>query len=215
MKNRRSLPLILIGIVAISGLACGFLDSEAATVTYEEAIPIIFSVSAGQLCPPDADCEAPAQPAPQDIELLAIELTVPIDLVEATGNEELRSISSRMRSMEITSIDYVVSDNDLTFDLPEIEIHVAPPNVDDPSASTSVHLTTLPVIPAGSDVTTNAPVRDAAVEPASDLFKELHFNALGNGTPTVAEGQPFPPSGAADLEMTVNIRIVANPIDSL
>ncbi len=213
MRSRMISLLALLTSVLVFGLACGFLDSEVATVTYEEAIPVTFSVNASQLC--TEDCDGPSEPSPQEVELADIELSVPLDLVAATGNEELRTIASRMRSLEITSIDYIVTDNDLTFDLPELELHVAPPNVTSTDHASSVHLTTLPVVAAETDVSTTAPARDEAVEPASDIFKNLDFTALGAGTPVIREGQPFPPSGDADLEMIINIRIVANPIDSL
>ena len=211
--------LALLATLSIFALACGFFDSEIATVTYEGDFPLEFSIDASDLCPSGSDCEDNQQPANEDVELALIEFAIPLDLAEhATIREggvevNARDVLSRMRTLEITSIDYVVSDNDLTFDLPPMELYVAPLSVDDPEHSQSIHLTTMPSVPADTDASENAPTRSEAVDPASDLFKTLEFNAIPSAQPVVKEGQPFPPSGSADTEITVNFRITANPLD--
>lgn len=212
---KRSL-LGLLAVLAVFSLACGLLDSEVATITYQEAIPIELSFDACELTPAGEPCpvENPVQ-AQEDRDLTPIEIVIPIDLIEATGNDELRDISSRLRTLEITSIDYRVSGNDLTFDLPPLDIYVSPLTINDSDAASAVYLTTIPQVPAGTNVSERASVEEASLEPASDLFKTLEFNALAEAQPRVAEGQDFPPSGSADVVITVNIRITANPIDSI
>ncbi len=208
----------LIGLLAVIGffaLACGFLDSEAATVTYERAIPVDFEVDANELCPTDADCEEDTVDAQEEVELLAIEIPVDIDILESTGSGDLQNISQRLRSLEITSIDYEVSDNSLTFDLPDVEVHVAPLGTRDADDPETVHLTTIPSVPAQTDDAGNAPAREQALEPASELFKELQYTAIAGATPVVKEGQPFPPSGTSDVELVINIKITANPLDDI
>ena len=208
----------LLTIIALFALACGFLDPddarEALTVTYDEAIEIApFEIDADELCPPDEDCDEDGAPAPEDIELMPIEFHVDVDIVEATGQSALRDISSRLRSLEITSISYDVSDNDLTFDLPDFDIYVGPLGTEESDDPEAVHLTTIPSTPAGENASGDAPVIDANRQESSEIFKEMEFSAIPTAQPVVAEGQPFPPSGSAELQLTINIRITANPTD--
>lgn len=209
--KRRVLTLLLI--MAIFSLACGLIDEEVATVTYEAAIPMEFFFDAAEFCP---DCPDEGGTAQETIELEPIELRIPMsaDDFELSGNLNIRDITQRMRSLEITSIDYVVSDNSLTFDLPAMELFVMPTTADDPGDANSIFLTTVPTAPALTDIDKNAPVQDAAREPASDLLKSLDFNGLLRAQPVIAVGQPVPPAGSADVTMTVNVKIVANAIEA-
>lgn len=210
-------PLIgLLILLGLSAIACGMLDSEMATVTYEEAIPIDFEVNADEICPPDVDCDADPPPsAPEDTELDPIEFDIDIDIVEESDNDGMKDVSSRLRSLEITSIDYDVSDNDLTFDLPDLEIFVAPLGTEDIDDEESVHLTTIPSVPAEDDDAGRADVIEANRQEASDIFKEMDFAALSRAQPIVKEGQPLPPSGTAKIELKINIKLTANPTDDL
>lgn len=218
MKRLVIAVLVVFGLFA---LACGWFDEEeareTATVDYEEGIPFDFDIDADELCPAggEHDCDDDAQPAPEDIELIPIDIHTDIDIVEATGNDELRDVTQRMRSLEITGIDYEAEDNDLTFDLPAVDIFVGPPGTEESDDPDSVHLTTIPTIDAGQNESGTAPVREDAREPSSELFKELEFDLMAEALPVVREGQDFPPSGSAEMELTINIRIVANPTDEL
>lgn len=209
----------LIAILGLVSLACGLLDEEAATVTYEEAFPLGWTVDAEAACPEfedeDFDCDDDPQPAEEDIELDPVELGDDIDLVEATGQDELEDIGPRLRTLTITSIDYEIDDNDLTFDIPELDIYVAPVGVEETDHDDAVHLTTIPQTSAGQDVT---PAESAVVEDqeaASEVFKQMEFTTLARTQPKVEEGQPFPPSGDADIGLTINIKIEANPTDEM
>ena len=208
----------LLAVLAVTGgfaLACGFLDSEAATVTYEWDVPMTFTVDADQLCPADADCQGDTVPAQQDQTLAKLEFGVPVDILEATDNQDLQGLAQRLRSIEITSIDYASKDNSLTFDLPDMEIYVAPLGTSDPEDGTAVHLTTIPTIAAATNTSGRATVEEANRGAASEIFKTLQYTAIPSAQPVVKEGQPFPPSGTSEIELTVNLRIVANPLDSL
>lgn len=210
--------IALLAVFGLFSLACGFLDSddarEALTVTYHEDFDVgPFDVDANEICPPDAECGEESVPAPEDVELMPIEFNLDVDIVEAMGNDDLRDISSRLRSIEIESIDYEVANNDLTFDLPDIEIYVAPLGTEDSADEEAIHLTTIPSTPAEEDAAGNAPVQSENREPSSDLFKELAFSAIPVAQPVVKEGQPFPPSGAAEVKLTINLKLTANPTD--
>lgn len=205
--------LSLLVVLGLFALACGLLDEEATTITYEAAIPIEFSIDSADFC---SDCPDEQADAVESFELDPLEANIPIQAsdFQVVGDFDIREITRRMRSMEITSIDYVVGDNSLTFDLPPLDVFVAPLSVTEVGQAGSVHLTTVPQAPAGTDVDANAPVRSEARDPASDLFKELDFRALFTAVPRIEEGQPVPPSGKADIQLIVNVRIVANAVEA-
>jgi hypothetical protein len=210
--------IALLAVVGLFALACGFLDPddarEAMTVTYHEDFDVgPLLIDANEACPPDADCNEDSAPSPTDVELMPIEFNIDIDIVDAMGNDDLRNISSRLRSLEITSIDYDVADNDLTFDLPDMEIYVAPIGTEDSDDEDAIHLTTIPSTAAGENASGNAPVIEANRDASSELFKTLEFTALPKAQPMVREGQPFPPSGSAEVTLTINLRLTANPTD--
>ncbi len=204
--------IAFLSLLAIFALACGFLDSEIATVTYEEGLPVTIPIDANELCPEDRDCTEDSEPSPTNVTLKPIEVSHDVDIVEAADGD-LKDIAQRLRSIEITSIDYHTEDNDLTFDIPELDFYVAPEGTDDIDDDGVIPLTTVPVIDAGEDDSGRAPVEEQNLEPASDLFKELKYALLAEAQPVIREGQPMPPSGDADYELTINIRITANPLD--
>lgn len=214
--------LVLLAILGIASLACGLLDSEAATITVEEGFPFDFVVDADEACAgfedDEFDCDGDSEEAPEDIELPPIEVGEEIDLIEVTDDERLEDIADRIRTLTITGIEYEVTDNDLTFNLPEVEIFVAPVDVESTDHDDAVHLTTIPETPAGEDV---SPAEEAEVEgedrqqAASDIFKQLDFTILARGRPKVEQGQEFPPSGSAEVELTFNIKVEGNPTDEL
>ena len=208
---RRSLTYVLI-LLGLSALACGLLDDDAATITYYEDIPVTFTIDADELCPDGAECDQEGD-APTDIELGTLEQAIDIDIIEATGSDDLANVGQRLRSLTITNIGYQASDNNLNFDLPDIDIHVGPLGADSSDAEDVVMLATIPSIPAGIDATGDAPVAEESLEPSSELFKQFQFTALPRTTPVIEEGSPLPPSGSTTITLTIDIEVSANPLD--
>lgn len=208
----------LIVVLGAFGLACGLLDEEAATITYTEGIPIEFTIDANELCPEGEDiCEEEGE-SPADTPTEPIDVVQEVDIAEATGEDGFRDITDRLRSLTITGIEYEITDNDLTFNIPDIELYVAPEGTEDPDDDDAIHLTTIPSTDAGTDV---SPAEEAEVESeqaredSSELFKKMEFAAMTQGEPQIEEGQEVPPSGDADVELTINIEAEANPTDEL
>ncbi|MFW5967137.1 MAG: hypothetical protein ACOCV2_06445 [Persicimonas sp.] len=198
-------------VLALFALACGLLEEDATEVTYEEQIPFSFTVDADEVCPDDIDCEEDAQPAPEDQELEPIEVADDIDVVEETGNEELREYAGHFESITVTEIEYDVSDNSLTFDLPQTMVYVDEPGSESREDDGVVELATIPSIPDGEDEEGTAEVTEANLEPASDLFQSLDFAVIAYGEPKIKEGQDLPPSGSAEVDLTIVVEFVANP----
>ncbi|RAL23531.1 hypothetical protein DL240_05050 [Lujinxingia litoralis] len=207
--------LTLIAALGLAPVACGLLDTELATITYEEGIPFDFEVDATALCPADVDCDVETQPAHETVALDPIEFDIAVDIVEASGNPQLQGVAQRLRSIEITSIDYEIADNDLNFDLPSIDIYVGPLEAQSSEDEGVVLLTTIPIAEAGQDVSGRAEVSAESLEVTSELFKSMQFAAIPKSQPVIEEGEPFPPQGAAQVKLTINIKIVANPIDAI
>lgn len=213
---KRSLVAFLAITLAFS-LACGFLDDDVTNITFEEGVPFEFDIDAAPLCPPSDDwsCDGEVGTAPQDIELEPMEFDVQIDIVEATGVQDLAKYSGKFRSIEITSIEYAVSDNGLNFDLPPTKIYVGPQGVTSKAGSGVVELATIPSVPAGTNPTGLAPVEDGNRVAAGEEFKKLKFAAIPSIAPTIAEGEPFPPRGQAKMVIKINMKLVANPADAI
>ncbi len=208
---RRSLTFMLL-LLAFSALACGLLDDDATTITYHESIPLTFTIDADELCPDGSECDQDGE-APADIELATLEQAIDVDIIEASGNEELADIGQRLRSLNITSIGYGVQGNTLNFDLPEIDLHVAPLGTSSIDDDEAIELATIPSIEAGANPEGDAPVAEENLEPTSELFKQFQFTALPSTKPTIPEGSPLPPSGSATITLTLELRIQANPLD--
>ncbi|MFU8806190.1 MAG: hypothetical protein ACNA8W_20430 [Bradymonadaceae bacterium] len=207
--------LAFLATVLMFSLACSFFDDDVTNVTYETGVPFDINVSADALCPPSEDCTGEVGTAPQEAELLPIEFDVQIDVVEATGRSELAQYAGNFRSVEITSIEYVVSDNDLNFALPPTTIFVGPQGATSTTGPGVVELATIPAVPAGTNPTGAAPVEDANRSAAGEEFKKLKFSAIPFSQPVIAEGEPFPPRGTARMQVKVNLKLEANPADAL
>jgi hypothetical protein len=207
--------LIFLSVFVVFSLACGLLEDEATNISYTEQIPLDFPIDADALCPTGTDCTASSTPAPVATPLLPIELAADIDVVELTGNEELRKFTGAFRSIEITGIDYEVRGNDLTFDLPPVKLYLGPHGSDSADDEGVVLLTTIPEVPAGENKSGSAPVSDAGRSASSDLLQDLKLSAVIFAEPVVEEGQPLPPSGSADMDLDINVKFTVNPQDAL
>lgn len=207
--------LIFLAVISIFSLACGWFDDELTDITYREKVPVTFPINADILCPPGVDCSENSTTAANDVQLMEIEFDVKIDVVEAMGNSKLQDIASRLRTIEISSIDYEVSDNTLNFDLPDIKIYIGPKDAEKHNSPGVIELTTIPATTAGKNIAGNAPAVEANKKALSDQLKTLQFVAIPYAKPVIKRGKPFPPTGKADLKLTLNLKLVANPLDAL
>lgn len=211
---RRAIAFLVVAL-GISALACGFLEDNA-DVTYNTEIPVDFTISADDLCDrtDKSVCDGETREAPESTNLPNIEQDVPVDIVEATGREELEEASGRFKEITITSIDYQAKPNSLTFDTPETEVHLGPKSTSATGDSGVFKLTTIPSIPSKNEEPDTAPVNDSAQSQASDLFKKLEMTTIFSGQPKIKEGDDIPPSGEAKITLTLNVKFVANPVDA-
>lgn len=206
--------LIFLAVISIFSLACGWFDDELTDITYREDVSVSFPINADILCPPGVDCTETSTTAANDVELMEIEFDVKIDVVEAMGNDKLQDVASRLRTIEITSIDYEIRDNSLNFDLPDLKIYLGSKDAKKHTDAGVMELTTIPATAAGKNASGNAPVVEANKAAISDQLKTLQFVAIPFAKPVVKRGKPFPPTGKADLKLTLNLKLVANPLDA-
>jgi hypothetical protein len=211
---RRAIAFLVV-VLGISALACGFLENNA-DVTYNTEIPVDFTISADDLCERSdkSVCDGESREAPGSTALPRIEQGVPVDIVEATGRQELEDASGRFKEITITSIDYEAKPNSLTFDTPETEVHLGPKSARKTGDSGVFKLTTIPSIPKMSEESDTASVNDSAQSQASELFKKLEMATVFAGQPKIKEGDTIPPSGEAKITLTLNVKFVANPVDA-
>ncbi len=207
--------LLFLAVISLFSLACGWFDDELTDITYREKVPVSFPINADILCPEGVDCSENSTNAANDIELMEIEFDVQIDVVESMGNAKLQDVASRLRTIEITSIDYEIRDNTLNFDLPDIKIYLGPKGTEKHNAAGALELTTIPSTAAGKSVSGNAPTVAANKQSLNELLKTLQFSAIPYAKPVIKKGKPFPPTGKADLKLTLNLKLVANPLDAI
>lgn len=214
---KRSLSLLLV-VLGISALACGFLEDNA-DVTHNTEIPVDFTLDASELCDSSNEhidnCNGDnTREAPETIKLEAIEKDLDIDVVEATGKEELRDASGEFKEITITKIEYEVKPNSLSFATPRIDIYAGPKEATKTGDSGVFKLTTLPPVAAETPDSGTAPVEESAQNQASDLFKELELSAIPSGRPQIKEGDEIPPHGKAEVTLTVHVKFVFNPAEA-
>lgn len=199
--------MALVIVVAGFSLACGLLDEE---VSYTESFDTSFTVDASRSCPDSLTyCQGNQVPAPRDQQLAPLTKDVDIDIVDRTGNEELRDYTGKFKSIEIKAIEYTISGNDLTFDIPPTDIYVGPVSADSTDDEGVVRLATLPQIAAGANEAGSADVDASNRGAVSDLFKKLKLSTIFYTVPEVKQGDPLPPSGSADITLTLKVRFAA------
>ncbi|HVT08942.1 MAG TPA: hypothetical protein VHO67_15895 [Polyangia bacterium] len=96
--------------------------------------------------------------------------------------------------VSIASIKYVVSDNTLNVDLPEMQIYLAPDGVTDASDASAMLFGTIPPIPAGTDpagAVEKAPNADAVLQMYTSNVSQT-FNVIAKTTVVIAAGTPVP-----------------------
>lgn len=202
---------------AASLTGCGLFsddpDDDPFDVVYEESVPVEFTISDEQLCPPTEDCSVDAEPSPGEVPLPEVEFAVPIDIVEITGNEELREVSSRFKSVEIVSIDYEIAPNTLNIPSPELDIHMGPETAMRRDAQSVFFLANLPSAQPMTEDSGTVEVEQDARDQSSELFKDLKFTVIPYGQKTIQEGELFPPQGETDYTVTFNLKFTVNPTE--
>ena len=215
MKRHFAVLLVVLGA---SALACGWLEDNA-DVEYDTEIPVDFTIDATELCDSSSSqidsCDGEmTTEAKMEIPLKDLEKDLDIDIVEETGKEGLRDASGRFKEITITSIDYKVAPNSLTFATPKIDIYAGPKSAGSTDDDGVFKLTTLPPVAKGTEDEGEADVSQSAESKASELFKELKLSAIPAGKPTISKGDEVPPNGKAEVELTMNVKFVANPADA-
>lgn len=210
----RVLPLLMLVPATGCGLFSDDPDDDPFDVVVKEQVPITFTLDDEALCPPTEDCEATPGPSPAAIDLPPVQIPVQIDVLELTMNDKLTEISGRLKKVEIESIDYEVAPNTLNIPTPDVDVHLAPFTATDIEAQSAFKLATLPSVPAMEEKTGTADVTESAQEQSSELFKALKFTAIAYGDKDIAKDELFPPQGAAEYKLTLNLKFTANPVDA-
>ena len=207
--------LVFLGFLVAFSIACGWFDDDVTNISYTETVPVGFPINADALCPGDAGCGEETVESPADQPLLPIKNGVDLDIIELTGNKELKKFVGVFRSIEITSIGYETKANDLSFDLPPMKLYLGPLGATSPNDDGVFELTTIPEIVAGTNKVGDAPVSEASRAATNDLFQQLRFATVLYAKPVVKKGQSFPPKGSTDLNLKLQIKFTANPQDAL
>jgi len=206
---------MILVLAFVSG--CGLFSDEGDPfdIVVEEDIPLSFTVDGDDLCPPTADCEeggtAPAPIMPPEVEFPAL----PIDVLAATGNDRLADVSGRLKRVEIESVDYEYADNTLNTEGPRVVIFVGPSAADSRSDSGVVQVVDLPRAQPDdpSTWTGTATVPEDKKDAASDLFKGLQLSVIPVIDPAdIPRGAEYP-TGSTDVNLTLNLKFVANPTE--
>lgn len=209
--------ILLLFVAAASTSGCGLFsddpNDDPLDVVIRESVPLEFKLDSSDLCPPTEDCSVESQPSPTTVDTPPVEIPAPIDIIEATGNQQLADAADRLKSVEIESIDYEISPNSLNVPSPEIELYMAPLGVNNKDGQAAFYFAKLPSADPMATPSGTVPVEESARDQSSELFKDLKFTAIAYGDRDVQEGELFPPQGATDYKLTLNLKFTANPVD--
>ena len=91
-------------------------------------VPLDFpAFDADALCPSTNEaCNQEPVASPESRELEPIDINIDINVADATGVSELSQYAGKFESITVSKIEYEVSPNTLTFDLPELTLYLAP-----------------------------------------------------------------------------------------
>lgn len=209
----------LLGFTLLSILACGWfgedLQEDALDVTYTADFDFDLPLDANALCPTGLDCSEAAVPAPVDRELMPIEINVDLDIVEQTMKPELADYAGKFKRIQISKITYEATNNDLTFDVPPLNLYIGPVGAEKPTDEGVIALATTPVVVKMTNGQLEATINEANRDQISALIQSLQVSAVAQATPVVKKGEQFPPSGKVDLKVTIFVTLVANPADAI
>ena len=207
---------LLAGVFVFAG--CGLFSEDGDDpfdIEIKESVDFEFTVDSADLCPPGEDCSVDAMPSPGPIDTPPIEVPFPVNIIEATGNQELADVAGRLKRVEIESVDYEIIPNSLNIPSPELQIWVGPKGALTRNDNGTVHLMTIPSAMPMEEKTGSVPTIEESVDPASEHFLTLDFNTIGFADDDIEQGELFPPQGEAKYKVTMNLKFVANPKDQL
>lgn len=203
----------VVCVALISG--CGLFDGdEPFDINFTEEVPISFTIDASSFCPGSLDCDAAAGPSPDRVELPELELDIDLDILEVTGSNQLRDVSSRLKSVEVDRVEYKYSNNDLNIKTPQIKIYVG--RLSASTRNGAAEIATIPQAEPGANSSGNASVSEEQKKAGSDILKSLQVSFIPFMQPEAIErGQPSPPKGSADVDLILHLKFVANPTSLL
>ena len=214
--TRISFLLTLISI-GFTFQGCGYFSREDANFSKDVEVPLDFpAFDADALCPSTNEaCNQEPVASPESRELEPIDINIDINVADATGVSELSQYAGKFESITVSKIEYEVSPNTLTFDLPELTLYLAPAGTESITDAAAVPFATIPMTPAGMEVKGGqATIIEENDQKFSDLLKTLQVAALAGAQPVVKQGQEFPPSGKAEIKATIFVNFTANPLDA-
>ena len=214
MRNLLRFGLVFVCTTALSGCFLFSDEDDPFDIPVRESIPISFSIDAADLCPPNADCTDP-NGSPDDVQTPDIELPpIPLDIVMATGSSELADAAGRVKRVEIESIEYEYADNTLNTEGPRVLLYIGSLNATSRQGATEI--VDLPGVNSeGTPDSGTAEIADDKKEAASDQFKTLQFSTIPLMRPAPIKRGDAYPTGTTDVNLTLNLKFVLNPIDAL
>lgn len=226
---RRFFVLATVFAVTLAA-GCGWLKDgieDLTTVDISAEIPAEFTVDASEACSTaiegiDSCDQGGTAPAPMRITLDPIEFDLNVDVVEATGKSRLGDAVGRLESVTITSIDWEVRDNSLSFNLPETSLYVGKIDAESRDDESAFRVAKIPSIAAETDDSGTSPVSDDDQAKLSNLLigddqkddEKLKLSVIPYTVPRIEQGQDVPPNGSATIDVTINAKFVAKPLSN-
>ena len=138
------------------------------------------------------------------------DLAVPaqdVDLVKEAP--ALKDAKGRVKSIELTKISALPKTNTVTGVLPAFDIYIgALGNTD---VKNAFKIATIPAIPAGSNTVVNATIDAEGTKSAQQFLTTLAFSQMLVAKLVVEKGESIP-GGEADLNVTLGLKAVLNPV---
>lgn len=206
--------IVLAALLVPTLSGCGLFSGEEDPfdIIFREEVPVTFTMDAANFCPVGVDCNAAEGPSPDRVVLPDFETDLDIDVLMATGSTQLRDVAQRLKSVEIEKVDYAYTNNSLNFETPKVTLYVGP--LASSSRGSSVLVVDLPTAAKGENSSGTATVEEANRDKSSDVLKTLQISAIPHMQPAAIErGQPSPPKGKVDVELTMTLKFVANPTE--
>ena len=130
-----------------------------------------------------------------------------VDLVKEAP--ALKDAKGRVKSLEITKIVAKPKSNSVTGVLPSFDIYIGALGNED--LSKAFKIATIPPIPAGSTANVNATIDSQGTADAQQHLITLAFSQFVVAKMVIEKGDQVP-GGKADLDVTLGLKAVLNPI---